>query len=91
MLEIKYLTLQWERDRVSGGYITYRFVVAGFLFSILVANGSTDTRPELWFIYLTDLGLLTQTLHLVLSAALTVQYLLRFKSRLLKFSFNSKE
>lgn len=90
MLEIKYLTLQWERaDRVSSGsYITYRFVAAGFLFAILVANGSTESRPDLWFIYLTDLGLLAQTLHLVISAALTVQYLLHFKSIPTRLSLN---
>lgn len=66
-------------DPISGWYVTYRFLLAAFFLSVLVASGSTSTKPHLWFIYLTHLGFLVQTVHLVVSAALQVELLLKGK------------
>ena len=65
---------------VCGYFIFYRCVLAALFLAILVTDTTTSSKPQYWFIYLTDLGFLIQTLHLVTSAAVTIQLLLHSKS-----------
>ena len=67
-------------DRVCGYYVTYRWILAAFFLSILVTSGTLSPHPEYWFVYLTDLGFLVQSLHLVVSASVPVQLLLQSQS-----------
>lgn len=61
---------------MSGLYVSYRFFTAGLFLSLLVVRGTTTRSPEHFFIFLTNLGFIIQTLHLVVSAVLPVQHLL---------------
>lgn len=67
---------------ISFYYATYRCLAAALFLSILVASGTTSESPTYWFIYLTDLGFLIQTLHLVTSAAVIVQQLVHYHTGL---------
>lgn len=57
-------------------YLIYRFVVAALLLSISVFCLSVSQHPNYWFIYLSHNGLILQTIHLGVAAALPVQLLL---------------
>jgi hypothetical protein len=52
-------------------------VTAAFFLSVLVANGSISTTPTYFFIYLTNLGFIIQTLHLVVSIAIPIELVLQ--------------
>ena len=70
---------QWQqskRNQVSGPYILYRFLAAALFLSVVVYCGARSNHPEYWLIYLSHIGLILQTLHLTLSAAVPVQLLL---------------
>ncbi|KZS20165.1 putative Rolling stone [Daphnia magna] len=67
---------QSEKSKVSGYYLIYRFVVAALLLSISVFCLSVSQHPNYWFIYLSHNGLILQTIHLGVAAALPVQLLL---------------
>lgn len=69
---------QWQskRHQVSGHYLIYRFTVAALFLSVVTYCGSRSNHPEYWLIYLSHIGLILQTLHLVISAAVPVQLLL---------------
>lgn len=62
--------------RICGYYVTYRCLTAALFLAILVANGSITTKSTYWFIYLTQLGFVLQTLHMMVSAAVPIQQLL---------------
>lgn len=48
--------------------------------SVLVTSGILSRKPDYWFIYLTNLGFLVQSLHLVVSASVPIQLLLQSQS-----------
>lgn len=52
-------------------------MAAAFFLSVLVADGSISTTPKFFFIYLTNLGFIIQTLHLVVSLAIPIELLLQ--------------
>ncbi|KAI9556268.1 hypothetical protein GHT06_018842 [Daphnia sinensis] len=67
----------WQsKCRVSGYYLIYRFGAVALLLSITVFCLSTSPHPDYWFIYLSHLGLVLQTVHLGIAAAIPVQLLL---------------
>ncbi|KZS09735.1 putative Rolling stone [Daphnia magna] len=68
---------QADREKISGFFVFYRFLAAAFFLSVLVANGSISETPTYFFIYLTNLGFIIQTLHLVLSAVVPIEILLQ--------------
>lgn len=67
---------QSKRNQVSGHYLVYRFVVAALFLAVVTFCGSRSNHPEYWMIYLSHIGLILQTLHLAISAAVPVQLLL---------------
>ena len=69
-----------NRQKINGYFIFYRFVAAAFFLSVLVANGSISTTPKFFFIYLTNLGFIIQTLHLVVSLAIPIELILLQKA-----------
>lgn len=71
---------QVNRQKINGYFIFYRFVAAAFFLSVLVANGSISTTPKFFFIYLTNLGFIIQTLHLVVSLAIPIELILLQKA-----------
>lgn len=82
------ICFQWSRNnkfssssRVSGYYVSYRCLAAALFIAILVANGCTTTQASYWLIYLTQLGFIIQTLHLMIAAAVPIQLLLRSQSK----------
>lgn len=85
-LSVVSICFQWSRNnkpdasssRVCGYYVSYRCLAAALFIAILVANGCTTTQlASYWFIYLTQLGFIIQTLHLMIAAAVPIQLLLR--------------
>ena len=83
--------MKWQEknsDQISGYFIIYRCIIAALFLSILVADGSITDHPEYFFIYLTNLGFLLQTLHLVVSAALPIQQVLYFQSGIANYDDN---
>jgi hypothetical protein len=60
---------------VSGYYLMYRLVVATFFLSTIVFGFSVSKYRNYWLIYLSDIGILLQTLHLVIAAAVPVRLL----------------
>lgn len=71
-------TDKWQsnRSKISGYFILYRFIVAALFLSILVAYGSTTESPSYFFIYMTNLGFIIETLHFVISAFVPIEFLL---------------
>lgn len=69
---------QWQskEERISGYYMAYRFMTAALFLSVLVFCTSRSSHPDYWFIYLSHIGFILQTLHLMVSAAVPVQFLL---------------
>lgn len=70
--------LQWQskKCRVSGYYLIYRFVLAALFLLTIVFGLSTSKDPNYWIIYFSHIGLILQTLHLIIAAAVPVQLLL---------------
>uniref|UniRef100_A0A0P5H5V0 Rost n=1 Tax=Daphnia magna TaxID=35525 RepID=A0A0P5H5V0_9CRUS len=67
---------QSKKCKVSGYYLIYRFVVAALFLSIIVFGLSISKHPNYWIIYFSHVGILLQTLHLIIAAAIPVQLLL---------------
>lgn len=61
---------------MSGYYLIYRFVVAALFIAIIVFGLSISKHPNSWIIYFSHVGILLQTLHLIIAAAIPVQLLL---------------
>lgn len=68
--------MKWQSScKISGWFILYRLLLA-LLFICVILSSTLIDDWGLWPIYLTNLGYITLTIHLIISAAVVIEHLL---------------